>query len=186
MHARMPKAQEKMPNEQGVPANRYLAGVRAVALLEAGKGLLALLAGSGLLLLWDADLQTLANELLRHLHLNPGRLHGNVLWEAMTSTPLGQLHLIALGVLCYSVLRFVEAGGLWLDRRWAKWLGVLSGGIYVPFEVRELLLHPRLLSVSLLTLNVLIVGYLALRLSRRGRNQPRRTGHGNSTLSLFV
>jgi uncharacterized membrane protein (DUF2068 family) len=182
----MPKAHEKMPNDQGVPANMNLAGVRAVALLEAGKGLLALLAGSGLLLLWNADLQTVGNELLRHLHLNPGRMHGHVLWEAMTSTSHGPLHLIALGVLCYSMLRFVEAGGLWQDRRWAEWLGVLSGGIYVPFEVRELLRHPGLLSVSLLTLNVLIVGYLVLRLSRRRRNQPHRTEHGNSTLSLFV
>lgn len=79
------------------------------------------------------------------------------------------MHLLALGVLCYSTLRFVEAGVLWYDRLWAEWLGVLSGGIYVPFEVRELLLRPGLLSISLLTLNVLIVGYLTLRLMWRRR-----------------
>jgi uncharacterized membrane protein (DUF2068 family) len=172
----MPNVNEGMTGKQGIPTNTHLGGVRAVALLEAGKGLLALLAGSGLLLLWDADLQAVANELLRHLHLNPGRIHGNVLWQTLTSTSDSQLHWIALGVLCYSMLRFVEAGGLWRDRRWAEWLGVLSGGIYVPFELRELLLRPGLLSVSLLTLNVLIVGYLALRLSRWHRDQRRQIG----------
>lgn len=147
--------------------NKRLAGVRAVALFEAGKGLLALLVGSGMLLLWNADLQTIGNDLLRHLHLNPGRMHDDVLWHALTTTTLSQLHLIALGVLCYAVLRFVEAGGLWYDRRWAEWLGTLSGGIYVPLEIRELLLRPGLLSLSLLMLNAMIVCYLALRLSRR-------------------
>ncbi len=162
-----------MTDERRVPANNHLGGVRTIALLEAGKGLLALIVGSGMLLLWNADLQDVGKELLRHLHLNPGRMHDDVLWHALTSTSHNHMHLLALGVLCYSSLRFVEAGGLWYDRLWAEWLGVLSGGIYVPFEVRELLLRPGLLSISLLTLNVLIVGYLALRLLwRRRRSLP--------------
>ena len=160
-----------MTDKQPPAESQHLLGVRAVALLEAGKGLLALLAGSGLLLLWNANLQALGDELLRHLHLNPGRLHGNVLWQALTSASHDHLHLLAIGVLCYALLRFVEATGLWLDRRWAEWLGVLSGGIYVPFEVRELLLRPGWLTLTLLALNVLIVGYLVLRLSRRRSRQ---------------
>jgi len=161
-----------MADRQPPPAGKDLGGVRAVALLEAGKGLLALMAGSGLLLLWNANLQTVGDELLRHLHLNPGHMHGNVLWQALTSTSNFHLHLLAIGVICYALLRFTEATGLWFDRRWAEWLGVLSGGIYVPFEVRELLLRPGWISLTLLALNVLIVGYLALRLSRQ-RNRQR-------------
>lgn len=159
-----------MTGDRSFSSGKYFFGVRTVALLEAGKGLIALLVGSGLLLLWNADLQTVGDELLRHLHLNPGRLHGNVLWRAMTSDSLGHLHLLALGVLCYAFVRFAEAIGLWFDRRWAEWLGILSGSIYVPFEVREFLFQPGLLSISLLALNVLIVGYLALCLSRRHQN----------------
>ena len=146
---------------------RLINGVRAVALFEAGKGVLALLAGSGLLMLWDTDVQVMSDRLLRHLHLNPGRLHGNVLWQALTTSDGSSLRLLAFGVLCYALLRFIEAIGLWFERRWVEWLGVLSGGIYVPFEVREMLLRPGLLSVTLLLLNVLIVGYLALCLHRR-------------------
>ena len=160
-----------MSDKQTSLSQKRLKGVRAVAIFEAGKGLLALVAGSGLLLLWNDGLQAVSKNLLRHLHLNPGRKHGNVLWEALASTSPGHLHLIAIGVLCYALVRFVEAGGLWYDRRWAEWLGVLSGGIYVPFEVRELLLQPGALSITLLSLNMLIVFYLArrLRLSKRRR-----------------
>ena len=161
-----------MTDKQTVLPGKPLGGVRAVAMLEAGKGLLALVAGSGLLLLWNDDLQAIGNNLLRHLHLNPGRTQDHVLWEALTSTSQDHLHLIAVGVLCYALVRFIEAGGLWHDRRWAEWLGVLSGAIYVPFEVRELILWPGLLSVGLLSLNALIVAYLALRLSKKRRRLP--------------
>lgn len=170
-----------MTGKQDALAIERLAGVRAVALFEAGKGLLALLVGSGLLLFWNADLQTVGNELLRHLHLNPGRMHDDVLWHVLTTASHDHLHLVALGVLCYAMLRFVEAGGLWYDQRWAEWLGVLSGGIYVPFEIRELLVRPGSLSASLLTLNILIVGYLALRLSQRRRNRRCETDVGTQS-----
>ena len=154
-----------------MPTRKHLGGVRAIAMLEAGKGLLALVAGSGLLLLWDADLQALGNNLLRHLHLNPGRKYANVLWEALTSAAHDHLHLIAIGVLCYALVRFIEAGGLWHERRWAEWLGALSGGVYVPLEVRELLLRPGLPSLILLTMNVFIVVYLARRLLQKNRGR---------------
>jgi uncharacterized membrane protein (DUF2068 family) len=158
---------EQKADEQPIFTVRHLRGVRTIALLEAGKGAMALLAGSGLLLLWNANLQEVGDELLRHLHLNPGRLQGNVLWRALTNSGNDHLHLLALGVLCYALVRFTEATGLWFDRRWAEWLGVLSGGIYVPFEIRELVHRPGLLSFTLLALNLLIVAYLSLRLARR-------------------
>lgn len=164
-------------NEAGMTGNRHhpprktLSGVRTIALFEASKGVIALVAGSGLLLLWDSDVQAAGEKLLRHLHLNPGRLHGNVLWEALTTSDGITLKLLAAGVLCYALLRFVEAAGLWLERRWAEWLGALSGGIYVPLEIRELIRQPGVLSVALLLINLLIVGYLALCLKRRRHNE---------------
>jgi uncharacterized membrane protein (DUF2068 family) len=140
------------------------AGMRAVATFEASKGVVALLAGSGLLLLWNADAQTLADRLARHLHLDPGKLHGGVIWAAITGAG-GHLRLLALGILAYSVVRFTEAFGLWNERTWAEWFGVTSGLIYVPFDLLELVRHPGTLSVLMLALNLVVVGYLARRLA---------------------
>jgi len=169
-----------MTGKQAFSQEKNLGGVRAVAMLEAGKGLLALVAGSGLMLFWNDNLQAISKSLLRHLHLNPGRTQEHVIWLALTSTAQNHLHLIAIGVLCYALVRLIEAGGLWNDRRWAEWLGALSGAIYVPLEVRELILRPGLISLTLLSLNILIVVYLSLRLAKKRR---RRGSHPKQATS---
>jgi uncharacterized membrane protein (DUF2068 family) len=139
-------------------------GMRAVATFEASKGVVALLAGSGLLLLWNEDAQTLTDRLARHLHLDPGKPHGGVIWSAITGAE-DHLRLLALGILAYAVVRFTEAFGLWKERTWAEWFGVASGLIYVPFDLLEIFRHPGALSVLMLSLNLLVVGYLARRLA---------------------
>jgi uncharacterized membrane protein (DUF2068 family) len=145
-------------------------GLRAVATFEASKGALALLAGSGLLLLWHTDAQAAADALARHLHLNPARLHGGVIGEALESAS-AHLRWIALGSLAYAGVRFTEAYGLWRERTWAEWFGVVSGLVYVPFDVVEIARRPGLPSFAMLALNLLIVGYLVRRLAVPRRAQ---------------
>lgn len=139
------------------------AGLRAVAIFEASKGALALVAGSGLLMLWHADAQAVGDALARHLHLNPARQHGGVIWSALEGAE-AHLRLLAVGVLAYAGVRFTEAFGLWRGRAWAEWFGVASGLIYVPLDLVELVRDPGPISASMLSLNLLIVGYLARQL----------------------
>ena len=47
------------------------AGLRIVALFEGAKGVLVLAAGFGLLSLIHHDVQGMAEEVVRHFHLNP-------------------------------------------------------------------------------------------------------------------
>ena len=151
------------------------AGLRAVATFEAAKGALALLAGSGLLLLWHADAQAVGEALARHLHLNPAKQQGGVIWSALQGAET-HLQWLAFGVLAYASLRFSEAFGLWNGRAWAEWLGVASGLIYVPFDLIELVRQPGLVSVAMLSLNLLIVGYLARQLPPfRPRSESKTT-----------
>lgn len=131
-----------------------------MATFEAAKGALALCAGSGLLMLWHTDAQAVGDALARHLHLNPGKQQGGVLWSAIQGAET-HLRWIAVGVLSYAILRFTEAFGLWYGRAWAEWFGVVSGAIYLPFDLLELVREPGLISVAMLALNLLIVGYLA-------------------------
>lgn len=67
---------------------------------------------------------------------------------------------------CVLQVRFVEAYGLWRERRWAEWLAIVSGGIYLPIEIWELsqgITWPRLL---LFSVNFAIVAYLGRALAR--------------------
>ena len=66
----------------------------------------------------------------------------------------------------YSIVRFVEAYGLWRERTWAEWFALISGALYVPFEVYELVRRPTLIHVAVLLINLAVVFYmLYLRLS---------------------
>ena len=81
-----------------------------------------------------------------------------------------RLWLLAAGASLYSGLRFIEAYGLWHERAWAEWLGVISGGLYLPLEIYELMVGVTLIKVVLFVINVLIVAFLG-RTLHRGRQR---------------
>ena len=74
------------------------------------------------------------------------------------------LWAVAGGALVYSGLRLLEAVGLWKDRSWAKWLGAISGGIYIPVEIYEAARKATATRLVLFALNVAVVAYLLWKL----------------------
>ena len=68
--------------------------------------------------------------------------------------------LLTLAAIAYASLRFVEAYGLWFMRNWARWLGIVSAGIYVPFELYYFARDPSWTSVSVLSINLIILWLL--------------------------
>jgi uncharacterized membrane protein (DUF2068 family) len=156
-------------------AHSHATGLKAAALFEGLKGLLVILAGCGLLALLHRDAQALAERLVFRLHLNPARHYPRIFIEAAARLTDARLWMLAAGAFAYSALRFVEAYGLWRTRSWAEWIGIVSGGIYLPLEVFELIRRPTVLKGALLAANALLVAYLSFvryrdsRESRRGR-----------------
>jgi hypothetical protein len=71
-----------------------------------------------------------------------------------------QILSIAILASLMGILRWVEAGGIWLNKSWAQWLAVFSGFIYIPFEINELIHRFSWLMVAILFVNILIVSYL--------------------------
>ena len=147
-------------------------GERVVAALEAGKGVLVLLVGFGLLAVVDQDLQEVAEELLRTLHLNPARHLPRIFLEAAERASDVRLWVLAAFALGYAVLRLAEAYGLWFGKRWAEWIAVASGSLYIPLEIYAILQRASWVKVTTLVLNVAIVAYIAFALWRR------RSGRG--------
>lgn len=136
------------------------AGIRVVAVFEAAKGTVVIAAGLGLLSLLHRDAQHAAETIVRHLHLNPARHYPRVFIEAAARTTSSRLWLLAAGAFAYSAVRFIEAYGLWRLRPWAEWFAILSGGLYLPVEIYELVRHPTPVKAAILIGNAAIVGYL--------------------------
>jgi uncharacterized membrane protein (DUF2068 family) len=135
-------------------------GVRTVAVFEALKGVLVLVAGFGLLSLVHRDLEEVAEHLVRISHLNPAYHYPRIFIEAATHTDNNRLKLFAAIAFLYSSLRFIEAYGLWRARAWAEWFAIISGGAYLPFEIMELVRKPTFIRAGVLIVNAIIVLYL--------------------------
>ena len=105
--------------------------IRLVALFEGAKGALILLTGFGLLALVHCDLQDVADELVRRFHLNPARHYPRIFIEAADKVTDTRLWLLAGAALLYALVRFVEAYGLWRERRWAGWFAAVTPYLYL-------------------------------------------------------
>jgi uncharacterized membrane protein (DUF2068 family) len=156
-------------------------GLRGIALFEAGKGVLAMMVAIWLLSLLHKDIQNVAEHLLHFLHkifhLNPdGHLARSIIRGARHVTS-ANLHLWIAGTFFYATIRFAEATGLWLEKPWAEWFALVSGGLYIPIEIYELAHHATPVKWMVFALNLLIVVYLArlLRDSHRNRMLQQAT-----------
>jgi len=139
----------------------HAVGLRTVALLEALKGVLVLLLGFGALTLIHKDLDNVAERLIGFLRINPdGRMSG-FFFRLADRTSDRSLWLLAGGALVYAIIRFSEAYGLWHERAWAEWFAIISGCLYLPWEIYEIFHHPHLWKWAVLAINVAIVLYMA-------------------------
>lgn len=168
-----------MQRQQRAPA--HVAGLRTVALFEALKGVLALLLGYGLFSLAHKDVGEFAEHLIRHLHLNPGRHISQAILHAADRVTEGKVIALAFGALAYATVRFIEAYGLWHTREWAEWFALLSGCLYLPWEIYELLRRATPIRWGLLLINIGIVLYMAyvrIEATRKTNSPPAEVSSG--------
>ena len=147
-------------------AMQLLKTLRAVALIEATKGMLVILTGFGALSLIHRDVQQFAERLVGHLHLNPAKHFPQIFIEAASHLTDARLWTLAAFAAAYGLVRLIEAYGLWHGRRWAEWFAAASGAIYVPFELYELLHKVSWLTLGTLAVNLLVVGLMLFALLR--------------------
>lgn len=140
-------------------------GLRGIAVFEAGKGLLAVGFGVWVLTVLHKDMNSVAQDMLqimhRFLHINPDRHFYRLMFNEVGGLTHKTLWVIFALAMLYVTIRFVEAAGLWLEKEWAEWFALISGSIYVPFEVTTLVRNPNGWKWGILGINLLIVVYLA-------------------------
>ena len=141
-------------------------GLHVIAVVEAIKGSLALLAASGLELLGPAPLQRWGAALIAHFQLDPD--HGAMAWLAHAINPAA-VHLAAAVAALYGAVHLVEGWGLWRAKAWASWLGCIAAALYLPFDLYALALHRHWLEALVVAINLLVVWVLARDLLVRRR-----------------
>ncbi len=136
-------------------------GLHIVALFEAAKGLVVVMAGLGLLTLIHRDVQKVAENIVRHLHLNPAKHFPRIFLDAAAAATDARLWVMAFTALLYAAIRFAEAYGLWRKQVWAEWFGILSGALYLPVEIYELTVSVTPVKILIILINLTVVGWLS-------------------------
>lgn len=142
-----------------------------VALFETLKGTVVLVAGFGLAHAIHSDVGKFVEHLVNRTHLNAARHFPRIFIDLANNLSDGQLWALASLAMVYSLVRFLEAYGLWFERRWGEWIAALSGGIYVPVEIYELTQGVSSIKLVALVFNTLVVGYMCFLLLRRRRSE---------------
>jgi uncharacterized membrane protein (DUF2068 family) len=139
-------------------------GLHAIALVEGVKGLLAVLAASGLELLGPTPLQRWVHALITRFQLDPK--DGALALFARQINP-DAVHVAAAVVMAYGFLHLLEAWGLWRAKAWASWLGCVAASLYLPLDLYALWRHPGWPALAVLAVNLAVVWVLARDILRR-------------------
>ena len=133
--------------------------LRIVSIIDIVKGLTILFVGLGILQAHSHVLEQGGNFLMHLLDLDPNQGAPQKFIELMHAADLRHGLLMIFATL-YALLRFFEAYGLWFSRNWARWLGLISAGMYVPFEIFYFIKSPGWTTFSVLCVNLFVVWLL--------------------------
>jgi uncharacterized membrane protein (DUF2068 family) len=131
--------------------------LKTIAVFEFSKGILVLVAGLGILSLLNNKVQQKFEQIVSQFNYSPQGKITNSIYKAITHPQNSVLIFFALFAICYSLLRFAEGYGLWKQADWAKWIGVISSLIYLPYEIYDLLEHPGILPIIFIIVNIIII-----------------------------
>ena len=134
-----------------------LQALRSIALLEFVKGIVVLAAAVSLYWIDPSDV---ADAFLNYLHISPDRHFAHLLFGLADRLSNVKLWHVMLVASIYSGLRFAEALGLWRARAWAEWIALISGAIYLPYEITRLAHRVSLLHVSIFLVNLAVVAFM--------------------------
>ncbi len=164
----------------------HIKGVRTVAAVEFSKGMIVVLAALGVFSMRHKDIWGIAESFLEFFHANPYSHYVGVFIDLVSRLSDVRLWKIAVAASVYTILRFVEAYGLWYVQPWAEWLAFASGTIYIPFELSDLIRRPHWFGAMVLFVNLVIVLYmLYLRLEARQKRAAARL-HGQPESSAHL
>ena len=136
-----------------------------------------LVLGFGLLSFLGPDDARFYEQVVLRMHLDPANHYLRLFLQTISEVSDTRLWIMTGFAVFYSAVRFLEAYGLWHERRWAEWFAALSGGVYIPIEIYELAQRLTWLRFGALLVNTVVVAYMVWLLTER-----RRLAHSEKPL----
>ncbi len=134
--------------------------LKFIILEKLAAGVLEIAISFGILSLLYIDTEAFALKFAGFFNLNIDNYYVNDVILKMKIMKPGIILGISLAVFLMGALALVQAWGLHLRRRWAEWLTIIATGLFIPFELYEVIKSITPFKAAALALNCAIVWYL--------------------------
>ncbi len=148
--------------------NQY--SIKAIAIFDGGKGLLALIGVTLFIFVFNSDSHAVAVLLVNKLHADPNNSFTHKLLMLTADVSKGRMAMICACAYLYSVIKMSEAYGLWQERQWGRTVGILSIGVLIPFEIYEIFYAYSHTKLAVLMINIIIVAVLYIGFGRKNKH----------------
>jgi uncharacterized membrane protein (DUF2068 family) len=149
-------------------------GLLLIGLFKLGKAILFFCLGFGAIHLLHKDLGDEVMRLATALKFDPESKFVTLLLDKVDLIDAHRLKQISLATFGYSALALTEGIGLMLEKVWAEYLTLILTVSFLPWELFELGRHPNWFRLSLLLINLLVLGYLVWLLRKKRISHTRR------------
>lgn len=152
--------------------NNYDKGLRLIAVTEATKGTIAAFTCWLLIHLGYQQFHHQMKVMLDIVHLFSAREITSLLKAQIDKITPSNYHTAIAIIALYASMRFIEAGGLWHSMRWTQWFAIISGAIYLPFEIIDWIKQPSWWMAAVIAFNSAVVIYVYLTTKRQAKGKP--------------
>jgi uncharacterized membrane protein (DUF2068 family) len=154
--------------------HKHPRGLMLIAAFKFLKGLALLAVGIAVHMLANKDLAAEAQHWVDPFRVDPHNHYLHLLLEKLANIDPHKLRAFSLGTFFYSALFLTEGVGLFLRKRWAEFLTVISTAGLIPLEIYELFHHPTFTRAFLLLANIAVVAYLIFEIRRFSKVRASR------------
>lgn len=142
-------------------------GLLLIGLFKLGKAILFFCLGAGAIHLLHKDLGDEVMRLATRLHFDTESRVITLLMDKVGLIDAHRLRQISFATFGYSAVALTEGCGLLMEKVWAEYLTLILTISFLPWELYELLRRPDWFRLSLLVINLGVLGYLVWLLRRK-------------------
>jgi uncharacterized membrane protein (DUF2068 family) len=155
---------EKVGEHSGGPHDR---GLLLIGLFKLAKAIFFFCIGVGAIHLLHKDLEDEVMRLAVRFRFDPESRFVSLLLDKVDLIDAHRLREISVATFAYSALALTEGVGLLLEKVWAEYLTLILTVSFLPWELYELARRPDWFRLSLLLINLAVLGYLVWLLRRK-------------------
>ncbi len=149
------------------PKSSHDRGLLLIGLFKLAKAIFFFGVGVGAIHLLHKDLEDEIMRLALKFRFDPESRFVSLLLDKVDLIDAHRLRQISVATFGYSALALTEGVGLLLERVWAEYLTVILTASFLPWELYELARRLDWFHLSLLLINLAVLGYLVWLLRRK-------------------